>query len=348
VDFWFAPRDPVGLHALRLLAGLLFLGWLLPFAGHEQAFFGLQGWFDTRAYEDTVPLPVEEGARAPIGWSLLYLAGTSPAAITAFYWGSLLVLAAFTLGLWTRVTAVLTWLIVVSFTANPAIAYDADFLLVILAFYLMIGYVLLGQWSWDLSPAERLLGPQGTFLFGLLEPAPPPRAETEPAPPSNAANLAVRLIQVHFAIVVVVSGLHKLQFGDWWSGTAFFFPLLPPMETTPESLRALADSAGVYFFWLSLAQYLVLGWQLAFPAFAWRRGWRWLLVGGAVIGWLGSALLYKLPLFGPVYLIGCLSYLTPEEWRRITGWVTRLRRRDVPVRPATAAPSRAVKVARKG
>ena len=53
--------------------------------------------------------------------------------------------------------------------------------------------------------------------------------------PSIAANLTVRLVQVHFAIVLVVSGLHKLQFGDWWSGVAWWYPLNPPFEPRPHT-----------------------------------------------------------------------------------------------------------------
>ena len=52
VSFWFAPRDPLGLHALRVLTGLVLLGWLLPFAGHQEALFGLDGWFDLQAYQE--------------------------------------------------------------------------------------------------------------------------------------------------------------------------------------------------------------------------------------------------------------------------------------------------------
>ena len=46
VRFWFGAADPVGLHVVRVLAGLPFLAWLLPFATHQEAFFGFQGWSD--------------------------------------------------------------------------------------------------------------------------------------------------------------------------------------------------------------------------------------------------------------------------------------------------------------
>ena len=75
VRFWFSPRDPTGLHAIRVLAGILFIAWLLPLAGNVEAMFGLQSWFDRQAYYDAARLPEE--ARPPITWSILYLCGSS-------------------------------------------------------------------------------------------------------------------------------------------------------------------------------------------------------------------------------------------------------------------------------
>jgi hypothetical protein len=331
-DFWFSPVNPVGLNTLRVLAGLLFLAWLLPLAGDYQALFSVDGWFDQEAYREAARL--EGGTPAPINWSLLYVCGANAGLVSAFYWGSIAILVLFTLGLWTRVTSVLTWLIVVSFLANPAARYEADYLLVIVAFYLMIGYVLLGQWSRKLSLAARLLGTSDTWLLGRWL-GPKATAPAAPAKESYAANLAVRLFQVHFALVVVTAGLHKLQHGDWWAGVAFWYPLHPPFETTADSIRAEAPSAESTLFMLSLAQYLVLAWQLAFPAFAWRRRWRVVLLGGAVVGWLGSIFLYQLPLFGPVFVLGCLSYLTAAEWL----WAARLLSQGVQLATGAARPA---------
>jgi hypothetical protein len=317
-NFWFAPVDPVGLNTLRVLAGLLFLAWLLPFAGHEDAFFGTQGWFDLQAYREAGHLAPQDAAPVPLGWSALYLCGGNALLLKAAYWGSLGVLLLFTLGLWTRLTSVLTWVIVVSFAANPALSYDADALLGILAFYLMVGCLLQGQWSGTGSLRERLLGPAEAWVFA--------RRPEGGLRPSHAANLAVRLLQVHFAIVIIVSGLHKLQFADWWAGVAFWYPLHRPFETTPDQVRALVPYRQAYLEVLSLAQYVVLAWQLAFPLFAWRQRWRPLLLGGGLLGWLGTSLLWRLPLFGPVLFLGCLSYLTPAEWLAVTGWLGRLAR----------------------
>jgi hypothetical protein len=131
-----------------------------------------------------------------------------------------------------------------------------------------------------------------------------------------AANLALRLLQVHFALVLCVSGFHKLQFAEWWSGVNFWYALYPPLETTLEQARAHVGHAQVYLSMLSLGAYLTLAWQIGFPLFAWRRRWRIVLLGGALVGWLGTAFLYRLPLFGPAFFIAALCYLTPAEWSR--------------------------------
>ena len=308
IEFWFAPIDPIGLHVLRVLAGLLFLTWLLPFAGDPGAWFGLNGWFDATAYSETSRMP----ALPPhlFSWSILYLCGTNASLLTAAYWLSIGVLLLFTFGLWTRVTGVLTWIVVVSFTANPASAWDVDPLLRMLAFYLMFGHLLLGQMTPDLPLGNRLLG-----------------VRTYPTE-SVAANLALRLFQVHFAIGILANGLHKLQTQEWWRGLTFWFYCHAPFQTTIEEVQAYQPSAENSLFYFSLATYAMLAWQIGFPGFAWRRTLRPLLLGGALIAFLVSVLVLHWPLIGSMMIIGSLSYLTPAEWRWIAGrltWVPGLR-----------------------
>jgi hypothetical protein len=311
VRFWFNPDSPIGLHWMRFLAGLLFLSWLLPLTGDRFALFSLEGWFDTQAYRDASRFP-PESVPVPLGWSLLFAGGAHAVAFELIWWGSLTVLVLFTLGVATRVTAPLTWIIVVSFLASPAAHADTDYLLGILAFCLMIAYVFLGQWSRPLSPLERLFGPRGTSLIAVLR-----RREVE-AIPSYAAHFALRLLQVQFAIVVVVSALHKLQMADWWAGVALWYPLHPPLQMTAERLQAERAGANATLFFLSLFGYMILAWQLTFPLFAFSKRCRPVLLVGAAVGCLGSMFLYGEPTFGPFYALACLSYLTAAEWRWLT------------------------------
>jgi hypothetical protein len=315
VRFWFAPVDPIGLHRVRFLAGIFFLASLLPFARHYADMFSVGGWLDTQGYREMSRLP--EGPPVPLSWSIYYLCGSNPVLLGVVYWSSIAVLVLFTLGICTRLTSVLSWVALASATANPVIAYDGDFLLTMPAFYLMVGYLLLGQGTAGLSFWTRLLG---EFSFRAS-----PRSGDGNRPNSTAANFALRLLQIHFAIVMVASGLHKLQLGDWWEGVAFWYPLYPPFETSADQFLRHAVNATSYFTILSIGAYATLAWQLAFPLFAWRqRWWRPILLGGAALAWLGNAFLYQLPLFGPGIFICCMSYLSAEEWHWLTDWVARM------------------------
>jgi hypothetical protein len=317
VQFWFTPVDAIALHRIRFFFGIFFLASLLPFAGHQNDLLGLGGWFDQQAYGDIASLP--EGSPFPISWSIYYLCGTSAILVDLVYWLSIVVLALFTLGILTRLTSVLTWVALASFTSNPAIAYDGDYLLTMPAFYLMMGYVLIGQRQANQSLLSRVLGP------GLMRTSNTNTSERDSGPvESVGANLALRLLQVHFAIVMLASGFHKLQIGEWWGGVAFWYPLYPPFETTADMVRRHATDATSFLTMLSVAGYATLAWQIGFACFAWRPRWRPILIGGAILAWLGNAFLYWLPLFGPGTFICCLSYLTPEEWQRLNGRVARI------------------------
>lgn len=309
--FWFAPRNPFGLHLVRVLTGILLLAWLLPLASDLQAFFGPQGLFDRRAFAEAAKLT--DGPPKALGWSLLYLGGFSAGMVKAVYWSSIAVIALFTLGVGTRITGVLTWIAVASFTANPAFDDEVDPLLVMLTLYLAGGYLLLGLRHGGTSWLERIFGRLNNLLLGGL-----PRRYDEPAPKSVAANVVLRLIQVHLAIIVITSGLHKLQFGEWWSGIAFWFPLQPTLELTTQRLREMVPDATTYLVLLSVGVYGTLAWELFFPVFAWRKGLsRLLLLGGAALGVIGSTVIYHAPLFGSAVAIACLAFVSESEWTSV-------------------------------
>lgn len=336
--FWFSPADPIGLHALRILTGLLMLLWLVTLFGHQNSLFGLSGWFDLQAFQETGKLADHPGGMpVTFHWSLLYPLGENAALLNVAYGVSIFVLVLFTLGVAPRITSVLTWVIAVSFLANPLIRFGADYLLVFMSFYLMIGYVFYGQWSRKLSPLARILGPWDAFIGSWFRAAP---AATAAERESFAANLAVRLVQVHFAIAILFSALHKLQMGDWWSGVALWYPMHPPFRTTFDSVRSNWPVAESYLFFMSIVQYAVLGWQFGFPLFAWRRSWwRVLLFGGAVLGWFGSVFVFGLPMFGPIFFVACLSYLTPAEWRTVVGWFGKIASSSERSQQAAAMPA---------
>jgi hypothetical protein len=305
--FWFTPSDATALHVVRLATGLLLLAWLLPFAGQVNDVFGLNGWLDIQAYREAAAMP--GGPPVPYSWSIIYLCGRNATLLMAVYWLSIAVLALFAAGVWTRITSALSWVVVCSFTASPALAADADTLLQTLSFYLMLGYLFMGLGDSRQPLVSRLLGAKGTFLLGRKN------SDDERGLVSLSANLAMRLLQVHFAILVVTSGLHKLQFGDWWSGAALWYPLHPILELTANAAGKPED-INSSLAWVSIAAYAMLAWEIAFPAFAWRRRWRAVHLTGSAVAWLGCIFVYRIPVYGPAFFVGCLSYVTAQEWHR--------------------------------
>jgi hypothetical protein len=306
--FWFNAGDPFALHVVRFLAGLLFLSWLLPLVGYQGDFFGLQGFYDLQAFKDTAREARRPGQpiQVPVTWSLLYVTAKFPALLNVIYWSTISVLVLFTLGIATRITAVLTWVLLASFINNPVLMYDADHLLLLLAFYLMVGYLLEGLWNRPLTLSSVALGSSDGLAWRLFTPS---------SRRSVGANLALRLIQVHFTIVIVTSALHKFQFGDWWSGLAFWYPLHPPLETTKNALLLEKAFAQDHFIWLSLTQYLML---------AWRRAWRPVLLVGALLGWIGCLQIYGMPLFGGLLMIVSLAFVEEDEWHALGQLINRL------------------------
>jgi hypothetical protein len=301
----------------------LLILWLLPFAGHLPEFFGARGWLDAQTLVQVARL---SGGEVDPNTSILGVLGKNPSLLTTTYWASIAVLAAFALGIMPRITSILTAVIVASFTANPAFEYEGDALLLVLTFYLLVAYVLFGQRMAGLSWAARLFGPLLVWPLGRdgFE------LDGEPRP-SLAANVTLRLLQVHLALIIFTSGLHKLQFGDWWAGVALWFPLHPPFKTTLAEALANRPHADTYLALLNIGAYAMLAWQIGFPLFAWRPSWRPVVIGGALIGWLGVAFLWDLPLIGPAIVIGCLSFVSPASWRRILNWLPLKSRKTIAV-----------------
>src|SRR5262249_32338339 len=157
-------------------------------------------------------------------WSVWFHV-TDPAAMRLVHAGGLAILVLFTLGIWTRVSAVLAWLVAMSYIQrSPITLFGMDTIISILLLYLMIGP------SGAALSVDRLLARRRALRHGL----PPPEVE-----PLVSANLALRLMQVHFCFIYAAAGLSKLLGGAWWNGTALW-GTLANYEFTPIRFAAYA------------------------------------------------------------------------------------------------------------
>lgn len=275
--FWFAGADPTLLGVIRILTGLMLLythavwGLVLP------EFFGRDGWLSPKL----VGL-LQEGGTTYSFWWLVGADGMWPA------WAlSMVVLALFTVGLWTRVTSVLALFVTISYAYRvPAATFGLDQINAMLTLYLAIGpsgaALSVDRWR----AVRRGLAPAG-----------------RPGP-SAGANLALRLMSVHMCVIYFFAGISKLQGEAWWNGEAMW--------------RAFAnyEYQSMDMTWMAwhprlmeLATHVSVAWELTFWALVWRPRLKPLMLAGAVVLHVGIGACLGMWTFGLIMLVGNASFL---------------------------------------
>lgn len=303
--FFFTPADPTPLGAIRVVAGLLATWNLLVYGMEFTALLGPEGLADP----GTVVRMRPPGSSLWSFWDWL-----PPSAFLPAWWGALVALALFTLGLFSRVTAILAWAIVASTARRAApFLFGFDQILSTLLLYLAAtgasGQAIsldrfFGRWRQyrALARRKRASGPiawQGTGV---------------PAP-SVSANLGLRLIQVHLCLIYGLSGMAKLQGEMWWGGTAVW-PTWVDREFAIMDLSWLAS----YPLLINFATHMTVAVELSYPFLIWNRLLRPLLLGIVAAMHLGIGLTLGLNEFALAMLAMNLAFVD-GAWLRslVTG-----------------------------
>src|SRR5262245_61058577 len=221
--FWFRPADPLPLGIMRIFAGGVILYIHLIFSLDLQALIGRNAWLDKEpldylrkefpfyppAYdwpENTQP-ESEPFTRGMALWSVWFHV-TEPGWVVAVHVCFLTAMFLFTIGFATRVTAVITWVGVITYIHRTLTSvFGMDAIMTILAFYLMIGP------SGATLSVDRAITRWWARRQGLPEPT---------VKALVSANFTFRMMQVHFCFVYIASGLSKLQGPSWWNGNALW------------------------------------------------------------------------------------------------------------------------------
>lgn len=286
--FWFTPGDIATLAVLRICAGAMLFYTHLVWTKELDAFFGPAGYIPTEAaqtfYGDSFPYAFS------YLWSL-----TSPTALWSAHLAGLVVSAMFTVGLFTRVTGVLNFLVAVSY-ANRAVGalFGLDQINVMLATYLMLAP------CGDAYSVDRLLAARRA---GRLLPA---------AAPTVSATIATRLIQLHMCIIYFFAGLGKLQGESWWYGDALW-GAAANLEYQTVDLTWLA-------YYPTLTAALTQGtayWELFFCVLVWPRITRPLTMFVALPLHLSIGICMGLMTFGLIMPVGVMSFVDPRFMRRL-------------------------------
>jgi hypothetical protein len=305
--FWFAAVDPATLGLVRILAGAMLFYTHLVWTIDLLAFFGPDSWVSLDAarlaHATPADMPGELYGGTSFVWSVFYVA-TTPEAVWAVHITALVVFALLTVGLFTRVAATLAWILAVSYVyRTPGALFGLDQINTLLAFALMIG------------PGGACYSLDSWFRRRRAA------AHSSPNPGytrSVAANVAVRLIQLHMCVIYMFAGFGKLVGVAWWNGTGLWGAVA---NYEYQSLDATWLAWWPVFG--AIMSHVTVYWEVYYPVLIWPRATRpWMLLIAIPLH-LGIALFMGMMTFGLVMLIANLAFVRPETTRAALCWLFR-------------------------
>jgi hypothetical protein len=321
--FWFSPADPATLGLIRIAAGLIMVYVHFAYSFGLLSYIGPEGWVNENVvqfvrYKMPINTPglewddkLIEAGRGHYYWSIYYDL-TDPFWIWVVHFGVLGVLVLFTLGLWTRITSVLTWIAMISYIHRaPTTLFGMDTMMSIVTLYLMIGP------SGAAYSLDRLLARRHARRLGQPFPELPE--------PMVSANFAIRLMQIHFCIVYLASGTSKLLGSSWWSGTApslvllnySFAPFYVPAYVA--TITWLAQHRLLWELIMAAGVIFTMFVEIGFPFLVWNKHTRWLMIAGSVMLHTQIGLLMGLTTFSLMMLAFVLAFVPPPVVRQVLG-----------------------------
>jgi hypothetical protein len=277
--WWFEPASTVPIGLFRICYGAIVLLCVALLVPDIQVFFGRGG-----------PFTQEDAARfwgnVPDYSVLLWY--PAPGAVAAFFAVFTLAALCLTIGLWTRISAIVVFVGLVSIGhRNPLILHGGDTLLRIMAFYLI------------LAPAGAVLSVDR--LIGLMR-------GTAPAQPPLAPPWAQRLLQLQVAFVYAMTVLLKLKGGAWVDGTALYYTSrLEEFHRFP--MPFVADS----MLLVNLLTYWTLATELSLAFLIWVPGLRKFVLVNGVLLHLGIEYSMNVPLFAFTMIVSYITFVDVES-----------------------------------
>ena len=287
-QFWFTAIDPATLASIRFFTGLLLLYTHLIWSLDLSAFFGSQGWISGDLLQHTWE---SQGGANHYFWSH-FLSIHSTSLLWMAHGFAILVFLMLALGAFSRTSAVLAFLLTVSYMHRAAGAlFGLDQINVMLTMYLVIGPCG-ARFSVDAWWRKRQR--QG-------------KATVHKMRDSVSANIAIRLIQIHMCIIYFFAGARKMLGGSWWDGSAMWLSIanyeyqtidLTPLATWPMLLAFLTHITVLF--------------ELFYCVLIWNRLTRPVILLTAVLMHLGIATCLGMATFGLAMLIGNLAFIPPS------------------------------------
>lgn len=288
--FWFTPKDALPTSVLRLVAGLLALYFVGSYTSDLAAWFSPDG-----VLANTTTYRLTGAAEGQVyRFSYLYMA-RSASDLWLLHAAGLVVLLIYTAGLWTKVTRFLAPLVVLAYVHRaPMLTAQFEPVLTMMLIYLAVtpcgAYLSLDAWRRNRQ------------------------ATADPVRPSFAANLGLRLIQVHLAGFYLMMGLTKLGGETWWLGDATWW-LITKSESRIVDLTGLSEAV----FLLNAWTHGVVLLELSYGILIWNRLFRPLLIGLSVLSWFSLLWITGLSAYCVTMILANLAFVDPVwlgKWLR--------------------------------
>lgn len=293
MNFWFRPADTLTLGIMRVLTGWMLTYNLLVWGLDLRTFFSSDG---------VQPLDIIRRFYGNDGvYSFLFYVPDEW--LVTVHWSCVAIAFLFCVGLGTRVTSILAWVITISYSQRVPVAnFGLDQILGLLCMYLAIGP------SGDSLSIDSWL--RKRFQKRRLANAPPVKKKA-------SAGMALRLIQIHVCVIYFWAGFAKLKGDSWWTGEAMW-QVIANQEYQTLDLTWMASVP-----WLPyLIAHVTVAWEVFFCVLVWVPFFRpWMLLMGTCMH-VGIGAFMGMWTFGLIMTFAYFSFSDPQRWRHLLGWTT--------------------------
>ncbi len=308
--FWFTPSHPATLALIRMATGTLLFYSHLVWALNSSSFFGETSWLNLA----TTHVLRGDG----FGFSLLTLIDGQPAALFAIHALALTVSVCLVVGCFSRIAALLAFVLTVSFSnRNPAALYGFDQLLGFLTLYLSVnpGHGWLSVDAWRARRLGATAGLPGSVSVAGQSTTGRASSDTRQIQVSSSSvTIATRLIQLHLCLLYFVAGISKLKGATWWSGVAFW-GAIGNQEYQTVDLTALVHWPVI----INLLTHVTLAWEISYVFVIWNRWLRPFSLALAVAVHAGIGLCFGMMTFGMIMIAANFAFVSPRLVLQLAG-----------------------------
>ncbi len=289
-EFWFKPEDPFTLGIVRVLTGWMLAYNLFVWGLDLEAFFASDGLQPLASI-----LKFHDGQHV---FSFLFY--VPDAWLVPVHWTCFAVALLFCVGLGTRVTSILAYVITVSYSQRVPVAnFGLDQILGLLCLYLAIGPSGAALSVDSLLRRQRDHQRHGDSASRFAKPE-----------KLMTCRMALRLIQIHICVIYFWAGFAKLKGDSWWTGEAMW-QVIANQEYQTIDLTWMA-----WVPWLPyLIAHVTVAWEVFFCVLIWNKTLRpWILLIGTGMHF-GIGAFLGMWTFGLVMTFAYFSFADPKVWR---------------------------------